>query len=217
MLQEDIIWHRHQTLCSVSHRGSRSQYHFKSSFLNKTCASLPLCVPVPLLLLELDWPLSTISPMYTLYGCPRLLRGPQVRCQIDQNTVYILRLYRVRRLRTHLYSTPHLRMYATTTPIVLSTWILYELATIGTANLQYFIQISFLISEFGSLSWDLSLNTILTVYASCSHFDPSHYHILDVLGCLFRRHISMLSTYDGPRYICSFECRKADSSWRTAV
>ena len=90
MLQEDIIWHRYQTLCSVSHRGTHLQYHIKSSFFNKSCASLPICVPVPLLVLESDWPLPTISPMYTLYGCPRLTRGPQVRCSFNFNAVSIL-------------------------------------------------------------------------------------------------------------------------------
>jgi hypothetical protein len=93
MLLEDIIWHRHPTLCSVSHRGSQSRYHINSTFFNKARTSLPICVPVPLLVLESDWPLPPISPMYTLYGCPRLTRGPQVRCSLNFNAVSVLILY----------------------------------------------------------------------------------------------------------------------------
>jgi len=149
MLLEDIIWHRHQTLCSVSHRGSQSRYHINSTFFNKARTSLPICVPVPLLVLESDWPLPPISPMYTLYGCPRLTRGPQVRCSLNFNAVSV---HLVDRWHTHPCLTRHLQACVTITSTVLATHILYELATIGTANLQKFIPTSFLISEFGSLS-----------------------------------------------------------------
>ena len=82
-LDEDIVWSRQQSLCRVSHRGIRSDYHVTSTFFNRARQLLPLCVPVPLLLLEADWPLPPTSQIYTLYGSPRLQRGKQVTSELS--------------------------------------------------------------------------------------------------------------------------------------
>ena len=77
-LDDDIIWKDFPYLCRVSHRGIRPDYHTNSTFMNLARISMPLCVPIPLLLLETDWPLPSLHQYATLYGCPRLQRGPQV-------------------------------------------------------------------------------------------------------------------------------------------
>ena len=77
-LDDDIVWNTFPYLCRVSHRGIRPDYHTNSTFMNLSRISMPLCVPIPLLLLETDWPLPSLHQHATLYGCPRLQRGRQV-------------------------------------------------------------------------------------------------------------------------------------------
>ena len=75
---EDIIWNDDPPLCAVSHRARTTQYSCSHSSLNQQRVSFELRVPVPLLLLECQWPCYTYPHHYTLYGCPRLLSGTQV-------------------------------------------------------------------------------------------------------------------------------------------
>ena len=121
-VDEDIVWSRHQLLCRVSHRGIRSDYHVTSSFFNRARELLPLCVPVPLLLLEADWPLPPISHKYTLYGSPRLQRGPQVRIEYDNSPLFQTH----KRLLTHPSLIQHLQTSVTITLIALPLATLSE-------------------------------------------------------------------------------------------
>ena len=75
---EDIIWENDPPLCTVLHRARSTHYNTSHSSLNQQRTSFILRVPIPLLLLECEWPCSTSSPQYTLYGCPRLVSGTQV-------------------------------------------------------------------------------------------------------------------------------------------
>jgi hypothetical protein len=115
-IDEDIVWSRHHSLCRVSHRGTRFDYHITSTFFNRARQLLPLCVPVPLLLLDADWPLPPTSHNYTLYGSPRLQRGTQATSEL--NGYFHLKMKN--RLLTHPSSTLHLQTNVTITLIVLS-------------------------------------------------------------------------------------------------
>ena len=75
---EGIIWEGDPPLCTVIHRARSTHYTTSHSSLNQQRTLFILRVPLPLLLLECEWPCFTSSRQYTLYGCPRLVSGSQV-------------------------------------------------------------------------------------------------------------------------------------------
>ena len=75
---QDIIWDNDPPLCTVIHRARGAAYSCEHSSLNQERQPFVLRVPVPLLLLESQWPCFTSPRGYTIYGSPRLLTGAQV-------------------------------------------------------------------------------------------------------------------------------------------
>ena len=131
-LDDDIVWNTFPYLCRVSHRGIRPDYHTNSTFMNRSRISMPLSVPIPLLLLETDWPLPSLHQHATLYGCPRLQRGPQVSlASTSFSSIHHLRFC----LQLRAILLRHTYYIITRTAAHTNTF--FELATFGIVILLY--------------------------------------------------------------------------------